>query len=156
VTADDPLKDPELIDRAVSLCSSEPSADYASNTLEPTFPEGLDIEVVRYDVLRRAALEAVLPSDREHVLPYIWRQPQRFKLRGFKMRPNLSHWRWTVDKPADIELMRRIFSAFNDTPLVNYRDVINWIFSNPEVLSINAGTVRNEGYIKSLSEDFGK
>lgn len=153
VTADDPLKDPKVIAQALALCASEPDVDYASNTLQPTYPEGLDIEVVRYRTLERAAREATLPSEREHVMPYVWKHPDRFVLRGFGMRPNLSHWRLTVDKPADLELVRRIFTHFADQPLVGYQTVIAWLSKHPELLAINAGTIRHEGYFKSLAAE---
>ena len=153
VTADDPLKDPEIIKTALELCASAPEVDYASNTLQPTYPEGLDIEVVRYGALERAANEATLPSEREHVMPYIWKHPNRFELRSFSMKPDLSHWRWTVDKPADLEMIRRIFTQFSDQPLVGYRDVISWLNDHPETLLINTGTIRNEGYFKTLAKE---
>lgn len=153
ITADDPLKDPEIIARALALCASAPEVDYASNTLQPSYPEGLDVEVVRYRTLKRAATEATLPSEREHVTPYIWKHPDRFVLRGFGMQPDLSHWRWTVDKPTDLELMRRIFAHFSDRPLVGHQAIIAWLSEHPELLAINAGTVRNEGYFKTLAEE---
>lgn len=153
ITADDPLKDPELIAQAISLCDSAPEIDYASNTLQPTYPEGLDVEVVRFRTLERAAREAKLPSEREHVMPYIWNHPDRFALRGFTMPTDLSHWRWTVDKPADLELIRLIFAQFIDQPLVSYRAVIEWLIDHPELLALNAGTVRHEGYFKTLAEE---
>lgn len=153
VTADDPLKDPEIIKEALDLCNSTSDVDYASNTLQPTYPEGLDIEVVRYRALERAVNEASLPSEREHVMPYIWKHPDRFVLRSFGMQPNLSHWRWTVDKPADLDMVRRIFTQFSDQPLVGYRAIIEWLNENPEILAINSGTVRHEGYYKSLAKD---
>jgi len=151
VTADDPLKDPEIIAQALTLCASAPEVDYASNTLQPTYPEGLDIEVVRFHALERAAREATLPSEREHVMPYVWKNPDRFVLRGFTMQPDLSHWRWTVDKPADLELVRHIFAHFADQPLVSHQAVISWLNENPELLAINAGTIRHEGYFKTLA-----
>lgn len=154
VTADDPLKDPEVIAQAIALCASSPEVDYASNTLEPSYPEGLDIEVVRFRALERAAREAKLPSEREHVMPYIWKNPDRFVLRGFRMNPDLSHWRWTVDKPADLELMRRIFERFANEPLVGHQTVIAWLNDNLDLLAINAGTMRHEGYFKILSEEY--
>lgn len=153
VTADDPLKDPEIIQTALELCNSAFQVDYASNTLEPTYPEGLDIEVVRYRALERAAKEAVLPSEREHVMPYIWKHPERFVLRSFCMQRDLSNWRWTVDKPADLELVRRIFAQFSDQPLVSYREVIAWLYEHPELLAINSGTIRHEGYYKTLAKE---
>jgi spore coat polysaccharide biosynthesis protein SpsF len=156
VTADDPLKDPKIITQALSLCASDPSVDYASNTLQPTYPEGLDIEVIRFRALERAVHEASLPSEREHVMPYVWKNPDRFVLRGFGMQPNLSHWRLTVDKPADLEVVRRIYNHFADQPLIDYQSVIDWLTINPELLAINSGTIRHEGYHKSLSEELRK
>ncbi len=153
VTADDPLKDPALVAQALALCASSPEIDYASNTLTPSFPEGLDIEVVRWRALERAHREARLPSEREHVMPYIWTHPERFVLRNFGMKPNLSEWRWTVDKPADLELVREIFGHFRDKPLVGYQEVIAWIDGHRELLNINAGTVRHEGYLKTLAAE---
>ena len=153
VTADDPLKDPAIIINALEICASAPEIDYASNTLQPSYPEGLDIEVVRYHALERAANEATLPSEREHVTPYIWNHPDRFELRNFRMQPDLSHWRWTVDKPADLEMIRKIFTQFPDQPLVDYRDVISWLNDHPEILAINTGTIRNEGYFKTLAKE---
>lgn len=153
ITADDPLKDPSIIAKALELCATSESIDYASNTLTPTYPEGLDIEVVRYRALAKAAAEAVLPSEREHVMPYIWKNPNKFKLVGFTMDPNLSHWRWTVDKAADLELVRIIFDHFKGQPLINYESIIEWLQINPSLLAINAGTVRHEGYFKTLAQE---
>jgi spore coat polysaccharide biosynthesis protein SpsF len=153
VTADDPLKDPEVVRTALELCESAPEVDYASNTIKPTFPEGLDIEVIRYGALERAANEATLASEREHVTPYIWKRPNSFVLRNFCMNPDLSHWRWTVDRPADLDFVRRIFSQFPDQPLVSYRKVIEWLNEYPENLKINSGTIRNEGYLVSLAKE---
>ena len=153
VTADDPLKDPTIIQNALELCKFSPKVDYVSNTLEPSYPEGLDIEVFRYHALERAANEATLPSEREHVTPYIWKHPDRFVLCGFGMQPNLSHWRWTVDKPADLELIRRIFTQFPDQPLVDYETVIAWLNNHPELLLMSSGTMRNEGYYKSINQE---
>ena len=153
VTADDPLKDPSIIGKALELCESLPGVDYVSNTLHPTYPEGLDIEVVRYHALERAASCAKLNSDREHVTPYIWRNPDSFVLHNFSMDPDLSHWRWTVDKPADLAFVRLIYGKFFNQPLVDYRSVISWLEDRPNLLKINSETIRNEGYIKSISQE---
>jgi spore coat polysaccharide biosynthesis protein SpsF len=153
VTADDPLKDPGLIDRAVAILMTDPSMDYCSNTIIPSFPEGLDIEVVRFAALSRANAEAFLKSDREHVTPYIWRHPKRFGVHNFSADRDLSSWRWTVDEPADVEFMRAIFARFGDDPLVPYQQVVAWIDANPDLRLINEGQARNAGYLKSLQAD---
>jgi spore coat polysaccharide biosynthesis protein SpsF len=153
VTADDPLKDPAIIDQAIRICLNDPSLDYVSNTLHPTFPEGLDIEVIKRSALLQAAKEAMLKSEREHVTPYIYGNPDKFKLHNFTMEPNLSTWRWTVDKPTDLDFIREIYRNFANQPLASYRDIISWIETRPDLIAINAGTVRNEGYLKSLAQD---
>lgn len=154
VTADDPLKDPGVVRQAIELVRDNPAVDYCSNSLNPTYPEGLDIEVFRHDALMRAHQEAQLPSEREHVTPYIWKNPSKFKLASLEFDRDLSHWRWTVDKPEDLAFMRAIYGEFKDRPLVPFAEVIDFIEKNPHVAEINmSGTVRNEGYLKSLSTE---
>lgn len=150
VTADDPLKDPGLISQALKWLEADPALDYCSNTLHPTYPEGLDIEVFRFEALERAHRDAVLPSDREHVTPYIWRNPSLFRLKNIEFGRDLSSWRWTVDKPEDLEFVRAVFAHFPENPLVSYVDVIALLDAHPELHAINQGTVRNEGYLKSI------
>lgn len=153
ITADDPLKDPGIIDRAITLLSENSEIDYCSNTLTPTYPEGLDVEVVRLAALRRAYVEAKLPSEREHVTPYIWNRSSEFRLANFSFERDLSHWRWTVDYAEDLEFMRWIFSRFPSQPLVDFREVIRLIEENPNHPGINRSTQRNEGYFKSTAAE---
>lgn len=154
VTADDPLKDPEIIDRCVGHLLEEPGLDYCSNTQRPTFPEGLDIEAFRFSALATAAKEANLASEREHVTPFIWKRPERFRLHNFEHEKDLSSWRWTVDKQADLDFMRAVFGVFDGrNGQFSYREVIDLLDSRPDIRAINAGTVRNEGYLKSLQQE---
>lgn len=153
ITGDDPLKDPSIVSTAIRLIKANSQTDYVSNTIEPTWPEGLDIEVLRTEALIRAHREAKQKSDREHVTSYIWNRPHIFTLKNFHWHRNLSHWRWTVDKPADLELIRRIFNEFADKPLVSYTEIVEWLEIHPELQKINIGTVRNEGYLKSLQAE---
>jgi spore coat polysaccharide biosynthesis protein SpsF len=150
VTADDPLKDPQIIDKAIRLLNKDLALDYCSNTMEPSYPEGLDIEVVHFSALEQAHNEAQLASEREHVTPYIWKHPNLFRTLNFKSDRNLKEWRWTVDKSEDIAFMRCVFKEFKDHPLVPYQDVIAWLDQNPKIREINSGINRNEGYLKSL------
>lgn len=155
ITADDPLKDPEIIGTAIDIFLSSTKVDYVSNTLDPSYPEGLDIEVFSYRALQEAHVQAKLPSEREHVTPYIWKNPHLFNIVNFNMVPNLSSWRWTVDKPEDLEFTREIYKQFIGSPMVSYRSVIELIKTRPELMAINTGIKRNEGYHKSLVEENG-
>lgn len=153
VTADDPLKDPAVIGRAIEEFKSRPGIDYVSNTLKPTYPEGLDIEVFGISALARAHREARLTSEREHVTPYIYKNPDRFSVHCFEMQPDLSEWRWTVDKPEDLLFVRKVFEHFDNDMDVGYERVIRLIQERPELAAINSGTVRNEGYIMSIQKE---
>lgn len=151
VTADDPLKDPKIINRALDLLEENSELDYCSNTIKPTFPEGLDIEVFRFKALARAHKEAKLPSEREHVTPYIWKNTHIFRTHNFVHDIDISNWRWTVDKPEDFEFMRQLFYAFKDDPEMPYQRLIDYVAQHPRLAAINSRTVRNEGYLKSLA-----
>lgn len=154
VTADDPLKDPEIINHAVRCMLDNPEFDYVSNTLFPTYPEGLDIEVFKFSALEKAYINASLSSEREHVTPFIWKNLELFKVHNFESQRNLCEWRWTVDKFEDLLFIRTIMENFKDRPLVSYLEIIKFLDSNPNFLEINTQkTLRNEGYMKSILGD---
>lgn len=153
VTADDPLKDPGVIDRVTERLLIDPQLHYASNTLRPTYPEGLDIEVFRFQALESAHHHASLKSEREHVTPYIYKNPQLYKVANVEADEDLSAWRWTVDEARDLEFMRKVFGHFHSEPLVGWRTVVGWLKNRPDVVSINSDIRRNAGYEKSLKND---
>ncbi len=151
ITADDPLKDPAIIDYAVHQLT-ERGIDYCSNTLVPTFPEGLDVEVVTFEALETAWREAEKPSEREHVTPYIWKNTQRFKTHNFTFDSDLSAWRWTVDYPADLQFIATLLNAAGNALDAAYGELIDIVLETPELEKLCSNVVpRNEGYLKSLS-----
>lgn len=154
VTADDPLKDPGVIKKAVKLYE-EGSYDYVSNTVEPTYPEGLDIEVFSFEALERAYHEASLPSEKEHVTPYIYKNPDQFRIYNFKNDIDLSELRLTLDTPEDYALIHKIYEELYKKPneLFGMEEILNLLEQRPNLKDINRGHIRNEGYLKSLKED---
>lgn len=107
ITADCPLTDPALADAALGI-RDVTGADYVSNTLVRTFPDGLDVEVIDADALRSAATEAVDPVEREHVTPFVYRRPERFALRTLRNPEMLGDLRWTVDTADDLRFVRDV------------------------------------------------
>ncbi|MFH1686493.1 MAG: glycosyltransferase family protein [bacterium] len=155
LTGDCPLADPTLIDQVVSFCR-EGDYDYVSNTLVPTFPDGLDIEVCRYDVLTQAWREAVKVSEREHVTPFVWQQPDRYKLANFASEHDNSALRWTVDEPADLKLIAAIYEElYPKNPEFTTNDILELIDKKPQMRLVNSGFARNEGFAKSVRQDAG-
>lgn len=154
LTGDCPLADPEVIDAVVAKHLEEEN-DYTSNTLEPTFPDGLDVEVLRFSCLEEAWREAVLPSEREHVTPFVHRRPERYRLGNLRREgTDLSGLRWTVDEPEDLDFVSRIYEAlYPHNPRFGMKDVLELLRNRPELQEINQGFVRNEGWLKSLQED---
>lgn len=151
ITADCPLLDPAVIDLVVSKFR-EGGYDYVSNTIECTYPDGLDIEVFSRHALERAWKEAALSSEREHVTPYFYKNPDLFRLANVRAQENLSHLRWTVDEPGDLEFVRAVYDALGDTDF-GMEDVLSLLMKFPEMQDKNVGIARNEGYRKSLNED---
>lgn len=152
LTADCPLLDPVVIDRVVAVFRWG-DFDYVSNTLEPTYPDGSDTEVFGRETLERAWGEARLKSEREHVTPYIWKNPALFRLANVRSEQDLSHLRWTVDEPEDLEFVRRVYGYLGSTMAFGMADILALLREHPELSSINTGSRRNEGYQKSLRED---
>lgn len=155
VTPDCPMLDPEVAGRVLAeFRRLEGRADYMSNVHPPTFPDGLDTEVFSREALEVAWRETRLPSDREHVTAYIWRQPERFRLANVTNAQDLSSLRWTVDTATDLEFVRAVYAALDGLGRVfGMGDVLRLLESRPELRALNAGQRRNEGFEKSLAAD---
>ncbi|HID73225.1 TPA: acylneuraminate cytidylyltransferase, partial [Candidatus Micrarchaeota archaeon] len=152
LTADCPLNDPAVVDKAVKLFL-ESDADYVSNTVEHTYPNGVDVEVFSMQSLERAWNEGKLISEREHVTTHIWKHPEKFKIIQFTNDRDLSDYRWTVDEPQDAELIRKIFAELGSDKVFSMDEVIALFEREPELKKLNDGIRRNEGYSKCLRED---
>jgi spore coat polysaccharide biosynthesis protein SpsF len=152
VTGDCPLLDPVVIDEVVRRFVGG-GFDYVSNIHPPTFPDGLDVEVLSLDALERAAREATLASEREHVTPYVWKQPACFRLSNYESPYDLSGLRWTVDDARDLAFVQAVYEELALTPNFGMTEILGLLRRQPELSRINAGTSRNEGYALSLSAD---
>jgi spore coat polysaccharide biosynthesis protein SpsF (cytidylyltransferase family) len=151
ITSDNPLIDPTLIDDAISPFSSG-SYDYATNNLPRTFPQGTEVEIISFNALEIAWEEAIKPSEREHVTPYFYNNPQKFKIFYINNPTNLSNYRWTVDNKTDLELVRILASKIKKRPIL-MEDILKVLKEEPNLLTINKDYVLNEGYLKSLKKD---
>jgi spore coat polysaccharide biosynthesis protein SpsF len=153
LTADCPLCDPELIDQIIKY-HLDGKFDYTSNTIEPTYPDGLDVEVFRFSCLIEAWERAKLPSEREHVTSFIHTQPQLYHIGSYKNKIDLSDLRWTVDEDVDFVVISKIYeSLYPKNSGFATQDILDFLQSNPELKTLNTYYQRNEGYKKSLLID---
>ncbi len=150
LTGDCPLADPAIIDQVV-VHHLKNGFDYTSNCRPPTFPDGLDVEVFKFSVLEQAWKEAAKQYEREHVTPFMWQQPERFKLGNVTASKDLSRMRWTVDRAEDLAVVTEIYeSLYPKNPAFGFSDILNFIKQHPEIEKINDGFMRNEALTKEL------
>ena len=143
ITGDCPLMDPALLDDAIRTFKKA-ELDYLNNTTPPTYPDGLDIEVFTMAALRQAADEATTGFDREHVTPYL-RNSGKFKCGSVRNEADHSDMRWTVDEPADLEVIDSVFTWFHPRRDFSWGEVLALQAEQPEIFEVNQHLIRNEG-----------
>lgn len=154
VTSDCPLIDSILVDKVIQSVIDS-GVDYGSNTMINTFPDGQDVEVFKFSALEKAWKESTLSSDREHVTPYIWRNTDLkggdiFKAFSYQNDISRGELRMTVDETRDFDLIKKLIEDLGENMKWNeYADYIE----KENLMKINEGIQRNEGYIKSLNLD---
>jgi spore coat polysaccharide biosynthesis protein SpsF len=153
ITADCVLIDPKIVDKVVQRYLRG-DCDYAANTIKCTYPDGQDVEVFSYTALKKAWQEAKWASEREHVTPYIRKNPEKFRLVNIEYNSDLSHLRWSVDEEKDLEFVRQVYQhLFNEEQIFHMQNILDLLDKYPELMRINKGIPINEGYAKSLKED---
>jgi len=151
ITADCPALDTQTVDEVIEGFLDGGFAFYG---LSGEFPDGLDCTVFSFQAIEKAWHEAKLASEREHVGPYIEKNPQLFKGGGLSKYHGLSHMRWTLDEPRDYDFLKEVFNQLdNQKTLFTVEDVLRLLTAQPELQELNQSIVRNEGYIKSLAAE---
>jgi spore coat polysaccharide biosynthesis protein SpsF (cytidylyltransferase family) len=116
----------------------------------------LDVEAFRYTALERAWKEATLPSEREHVTPYIWNNPKIFKLENVKYKIDLSKYRWTLDYEEDLKFAQEIYKRLYKGGVFGMEEILQIVTEDPQLSEINSGFTRNAGYLKSKNSEIVK
>lgn len=137
LTSDCPMLDPSVIDRVVKTREIN-DADYCSNALKRSFPHGADVEAFTFESLQKAYLYGHKSSEREHVTPYIWSNPNQFKLINVSApselcRPDI---RITVDTEADYMFIRAIYHHLGNR-IFHLSEVIDLVNDSPWLIWIN-------------------
>ena len=151
ITSDCPLIDPEIVDKVIRKYEIE-KFDYVTNTLIRTFPIGLDAEIFSFDVLEKTWKNAILPSEREHVTPFIRNKKMDFSVGNIEHEEDLSKIRVGLDRKEDYELIKIIVNDFEKRPIF-LQDIIKLFENKPELMRINEHIQHDEGMKKSLELD---
>lgn len=141
VTADCPLIDSALIDKALAVFAAE-RPDHLSCGSEGGYPRGINAEIIARAALETAAREAAEPFEREHVTPFLYTRPDRFRLIKMEAPQELRRpdYRITVDEPADMAMLEALLAGIGRDPLdISLYDVIAFLDTHPEVAAMNGG-----------------
>ena len=154
ITSDCPLLDPQILDKVISLFITR-KYDYVNNFFKRTYPFGTEVEVFSFNTLEKVWKNAKLYSQREHVTPYIYDNPNLFSIGYIENDINLSNLHWAVDRIDDLKFVRLIYQNIAKTPIL-LSDIMKLLNQNPSLLDINKNTNPREGYEKSLLDDSNK
>lgn len=153
ITPDDPFVDYQVIDRAIQILKDN-QVDFVTNHFEPTYPEGLDVEVYSIHAMEKSWKEAKLLSEREHVFPYIQNNQDKFKIINFRQEKNYSYLRWTIDYDCDYEMTKIIYDfLYDEMPMFLQEDILKLLEKHPEISKMNVHIKRKEGVNRTKAND---
>lgn len=153
--ADSPLIDPSIIDKVVKIFVNN-DYDYVSNygPFPRTYPEGIALDVYTSKTLDEVYNEAKKPSEREHISPFIWMRPERYRIYRVDCEKDLLKYRLCLDYKEDYYVIKSVFEGlYPQNPFFTMEEIIEWLDAHPDILKINSHIKPYEGLLKSLEQD---
>ncbi len=145
IPSDKPLIDPTIVDSVIEKFSSN-KFDYVANfgvikknnelVVNSTYPSGTEVEMFSFEALEIAWKNAITSEEREHVTPYIYLHPEKFKIHTMNLLKDFSDFRWALDYENDMKLIREIISRIKNRPIL-MNDIISLLENNPKLKEIN-------------------
>ena len=157
IPSDCPLIDPAVIDQVLRVyLEGEGRYDFVSNLHPATFPDGNDVEIMRFDALETAWREARRPLEREHTTPFFWENPDRFRLANVAWKTgqnfSMSH-RWTIDYPEDYTFISAVYDALYPAKAdFGLNDILHLLAQRPDIAQLNAHLAGVNWYRNHLDE----
>lgn len=146
-TADDPFKEPAVIDRVIRKLIDE-HMDLVTNNFPPSFPEGLDCEAFTFSVLEEMEKVTYDSFEREHVTQYVYHNPEKFKIGNVTSETQLSSYRWTIDNQEDYEMVKAVYEnrQTDNNDILRMKEILEILENNPEIAKINSQVKRSDMY----------
>lgn len=147
VTADDPFKEPAVIDEVIGKLINE-KYDLVTNNYPPSFPEGLDCEAFTFEVLKTVEESTDDLFEREHVTQYVYHNPDKFRIGNVLSDRQLSHYRWTIDTVEDYEMVKRVYNnrKLDSKGILLMDEILDILKNHPEISAINSDVERSAMY----------
>jgi len=132
-----------LIDEMIEVFEAR-DIDYLSNTIQETFPDGLDIEIFKTSALKRLSIMSLTEQEKEHVTLGIYSRPSIFSISNFESSVNLGELRWTVDYSDDFEFVSKVFNYFKGRESdFGIEDILEFMNRNPHIQNKRSAKYRN-------------
>lgn len=157
IPSDCPLIDPRIIDNVINyFIKNNNKYDYVSNLHPATYPDGNDVEIMHFSVLEKAWMDAKKDFEREHTTPYIWENPQIFRIGNYFWENgkdySMTH-RFTIDYQEDYEFILKIYEKlYPITPYFSLQNILDLLEEEPELLKINEKYAGVNWYRNHLNE----
>ena len=147
ITADDPFKEPKVMDEVIEKLVKE-NLDLVTNNYPPSFPEGLDCEAFTYKTLEKMEKSTKDEFEREHVTQYVYHNPDLFKIGNVKSDRQLSDYRWTIDTNEDYAMVKAIYEkrTSNSTGILLMDEILEILERYPELIKLNSNITRSAMY----------
>ena len=153
ITSDCPCMDSNIIDRIVQN-HLDLGADYTSNSLTESFPRGIDVEVINFDVLKRAFFESSHDYEKEHVTPFVYKShPNEFKINNYVSDEDNSNIRITLDTPQDYSLLCCVYdNLYKENNFFTLDEILELFDKKPWIIAINEDIIQKK-VCSTLSEE---
>jgi spore coat polysaccharide biosynthesis protein SpsF len=133
LTADCPLVMPELIDQYLEIFYKN-DFEYLSNTLELSYPDGLDIEIIAPGIFKKLLKSSLSKEEQEHVTLGIYSRKDKFRTYNVSNNANISEFRWTVDTSDDLAFVKSVYAHFESKEIdFTFNDVLKFVKKNPNL-----------------------
>ena len=147
ICADCPLIDPKIINK-VYFFYLKNNYDYVSNKIFPSYPPGMGVEILNFQSLKKANKLTKNSYDKEHVTPYIYKNPKKFKIKNVGLKKKLLNYRIVLDYIEDFKLISNIQKHFNKQRKdFTLKDIIKYINRNPILKKKNSQNLTKYGYL---------
>lgn len=136
ITADCPIIDPNIIEQMIETFKLN-ECDYLSNSHFREFPDGMDVQIIKFNSLQHSAGREISVEDREHVSLYIRKHPEIYKHIHVAAPNHLRYprLRLTLDEKSDLEFLAKIIKHLEpDNPLFSCSDIIDFLKLSDELL----------------------
>lgn len=142
IPSDCPLIDPSVITKVIDYyISNREKYDYVSNLHPATYPDGNDVEIMSMRALETAWKSATKDFEREHTTPYMWENPDKFRIGNVEWETGLDYsmnHRWTIDYLEDYLFIKEIYDAlYRVNPEFSLNDILEFEKNHPEVKALN-------------------